>query len=1284
MVRLREISRTAAFAWSPDAGKPLIVTGTRAGAVDADFSDETKLELWDLSLDSQEQGLELQPIASIAADSRFYDIAWGPPTEDYAQGIIAGALENGALDLWDAQKLIEGSSDALIARTTKHTGAIKSLQFNPLRPQILATAGAKGELFIYDVNDPSNAFRLGNTAARSDDLECVAWNRKVSHILATGGSGGFVTVWDLKTKKASLTLNNNRKAVSAIAWDPNNSTKLLTATPDDIAPLILLWDLRNSNAPEKTLQGHDQGVLSLSWCQQDPDILLSCGKDNRTLIWNPTTGERFGEFPEVTNWTFLTRFNPHNPNLSATAGFDGKITIQTLQNTNPAAVQASTHSNLDGEDFFTQAQTQPQEATFSLTKAPRWFERPVGVSFGFGGKLIILKANPAQPGQKRSSTIQISQFSVDSDIGSSTEKFEESLKEGSLAAICESHKEEAKTDEEKAEWRVMETLLADNPRKQIVDYLGFSQVDEEETTNGTTEAAETKEAEATEEPETLAPKKGHKKNRLSMFFSEGAEGEGDDFLASLSATKGAKTDNPFHLFADGDTAVEKSITKALMLGEFEKATAICLKEKRMADAFMIANCGGKELVDKVQSAYLTQKVGMPSYLRLLSSVIVKNLWDVVYNADLADWKETMVTLCTYASPQEFTDLCEALGDRIFESGSRQDASFCYLVGQKLEKVVNIWISELGEAEKAGLAEANDSSFSIHARTLQQFIEKVTVFREVTKFQDAETSQGSDWKLAALYDKYLEYADIVAGHGQLAVAQKYLNLLPATYAAADVARNRLNLATQKKTQQPAIRIPSTTRQAPAFGYQNTQPVPSPLNSYVSPAVPTPSTNPYGAPQPPNLYAPPQPTNPYGAPQVSNPYAPSQPAANPYAPGGGYQPSPAPQSAGYTPAGYAPPTQNFGAPAQTLPGPPRAGTPSSTPPIKKDAGQWNDVPLVTKAQPARRTPAPAAITSPFGVQGAPAGPPQSPGGPFPGTATPPPPPPKAGQAGPPHGRVMSPLGGPPQAGQFPPPPRPGSAAANAYAPPLSAQGPAPGGYGVPPPMGNVVGRTASPYNAPPAAGPPSNRYAPAPGAQVSQPPQQPGMAPPPGNRPPPHNPYAPSPSATPAQNPFGASPYAAAQQQQAPPPTGPPPMAGPPKTGPPRAAASPAPAPPPAATPPKAKYPPGDRSHIPASAQQLVDILGRDMQRVAGKAPSSFAPQVKDTQKRLGLLFDHLNNEELVRPDTIEQLTQLAHALEAKNFPEAQRLQVELQTAKTDECGNWMVGVKRLISMSKATS
>ena len=86
---------------------------------------------------------------------------------------------------------------------------------------------------------------------------------------------------------------------------------------------------------------------------------------------------------------------------------------------------------------------------------------------------------------------------------------------------------------------------------------------------------------------------------------------------------------------------------------------------------------------------------------------------------------------------------------------------------------------------------------------------------------------------------------------------------------------------------------------------------------------------------------------------------------------------------------------------------------------------------------------------------------------------------------------------------------------------------------------------------------------------------------------------------------------------------------------------------------------------------MDIFTSDMQRVTSKAPASFAPQVKDTQKRLNILFDHLNNEELVRPDTIQRLSELAEALEAKNFDLAAKLQVDIQREKTDECGNWMV-------------
>jgi len=69
MVRVREIPRTAAFAWSATA-TPEIVTGTKAGAVDADFSNETSLELWSVDLDNATSSIELKPSAKVDVDSR--------------------------------------------------------------------------------------------------------------------------------------------------------------------------------------------------------------------------------------------------------------------------------------------------------------------------------------------------------------------------------------------------------------------------------------------------------------------------------------------------------------------------------------------------------------------------------------------------------------------------------------------------------------------------------------------------------------------------------------------------------------------------------------------------------------------------------------------------------------------------------------------------------------------------------------------------------------------------------------------------------------------------------------------------------------------------------------------------------------------------------------------------------------------------------------------------------------------------------------------------------------
>lgn len=79
----------------------------------------------------------------------------------------------------------------------------------------------------------------------------------------------------------------------------------------------------------------------------------------------------------------------------------------------------------------------------------------------------------------------------------------------------------------------------------------------------------------------------------------------------------------------------------------------------------------------------------------------------------------------------------------------------------------------------------------------------------------------------------------------------------------------------------------------------------------------------------------------------------------------------------------------------------------------------------------------------------------------------------------------------------------------------------------------------------------------------------------------------------------------------------------------------------------------------------------MQRVKARAPAQYKQHVLDTEKRLNILFDHLNNEDLLKPDTIKELNDLAQFLQAKNYEEATTLFTDLMTNKTDEGSNWMV-------------
>lgn len=1376
-MKLKEINRTATFAWSPGQ-QPLIAAGTVAGALDASFSNESTLEIFEPNL-LDKSSAQLESTAKVSSNARFNRLAWGNIAADTPKGIIAGGKENGELDLWNPALILEGADaeKSLVFRNDTHKGAVRGLDFNNHQANLLASGAENGEIFIWDLNNPSKPYSPGNRSQKLEEVTSVTWNNQVQHILATASSTGYSVVWDLRNKREVMQLYypgaapsafgangmsmgaGGRRGISSVVWNPDNATQLITSSEDDSSPVIMMWDLRNAHAPEKILNGHSKGVLSLSWCKRDADLLLSCGKDNRVLCWNPQTSEISGELPPTTNWAFDVQWCPRNPDLLAVASFDGKINIHSLQSTQEEEVATAQAQSTGADIFDVNYNSNKGAQSLSLKQPPKWLRRTVGAVFGFGGKLITFQSSPGKAG-----SVHVADVVTEPTVVSRSDSLETSLAEKSLDKFCEQRIHDD-IPQQADNWKVMRTLFEERSRAKLVEHLGLSRDDVSEqitaaikkldlsssptTTTPLTSSivpeVSTKEAETPSEPPMAVSEDGHsevggKSESVTSepategkdedaseggLFDNAAPPSGADFFSqthpqladlrnadtsSVAATQGTNTSAPssvvsfghkssaFRIYPAGESDSERLVTRAIVLGDFESAVNLTIASGKWADALLIAHGGSPELFLKTQKRYFEHRGDEVPFLRLLQGILSGDFHDIVQNADLQEWQEIIAILCAFARPEEFATLCDILGQRLEHahakhegSGTdeaksksnslRRNAVLCYLASGSLDKVIPIWSQELIEEEKteeeedAKKAKSDPSKntqsyFTYHAKALQHFIEKVSVFRASISYEDADLNTnaegevgGHQYKLTPLYEKYLEYAGMMAAQGRLATAVKYLNLTPIQFRGAvaedsgesgAVIRDRLYQALGEAGGAQAVPFPfeevyvgadgeSITASTQANGYDYSQP----STGYAAPAQPTydsgyqqqsygqstynqasygqsaygqpaPSTGYYNDASQTSNYAQPA----YGATQSSyqssydSPYGNTAPASN-------YSQPPPPPS--FAPSIPAPPQPLSGAPT----------TESTAPPVlpaakRRDIAGWNDAPPSMSAlAPSRKsatTPKPAPIASPF------------PNMPMPTQPLTPQP----GQGPPGH----------PNAG-IPPPPVRGS---SAQAPPQASQ------YGRPP------SRQAS---VPPPPPPGQGRPAPPPQPQAPAQPQysQQQAA---YNRPAPHAPAGPP--AGPYQQQYGApqqqGQYGAPGVQAG--------FGGPggPRGGP--------PVPPKAATPqPKAptpvkKHPAGDRSHIPAAQKPIVATFTNELNRAKANAAPHQKRQLGESEKKLNVLFDAMNNED-VSESIMPQLHALAKAMGGRDYNTAQRIQVELHTTKTELVGGWITGIKWLIDV-----
>ncbi|XP_051764062.1 protein transport protein Sec31A isoform X6 [Ctenopharyngodon idella] len=845
-MKLKEINRTAIQAWSPAQQHPIyLAAGTSAQQLDATFSTNASLEIFELDL--ADPTLAMKSCGSFSSPHRYHKLVWGPQgieDQGFPSGVLIAGGENGNIILYDASKVIAGDSEVIISESEKHTGPVRALDVNAFQPNLVASGGNESEIYIWDLNNFSSPMTPGPKTQPLEDISCVAWNKQVQHILASASPSGKASVWDLRKNDLIIKVSDhsNRMHCSGLAWNPEVATQLVLASEDDRMPVIQMWDLRFATSPLKVLENHTRGILSIAWSVADPELLLSCGKDNRILCWNPNTAEVLYELPTSAQWCFDIQWCPRNPAVLSAAAFDGHISIYSIMggsNDNAINLQADQLSSSFGNmDPFGTGKTLPplqlpqptssQSTITPLKKPPKWIRRPVGASFAFGGKLVTLdniKPSAQQPQQTSAHVVHVSQVVTETDFLDRSNQLQATLNAGNFLDYCQTKIEAAQNEFEKTIWSFLKVNFEEDARGKYLEILGYKK---EELAlkiasalegNCKSDAANVVEEKSPVEEEAEPPATDTPDlDEIPVDDEEPVIEE----TSNIEVTP-ALTSDDISLKVNQD--IDGLITQALLTGDYEAAVNLCLHDNRMADGIILAIAGGPELLEKTQKKYFTKTQSKIS--KLISAVVMKDWLEILETCDLQNWKEALAAVMTYAKPEEFSSLCGLLGSRLEAAEDvalQAQACLCYICAGAVEQLVAYW------------AKAQDSNSPL---SLQELVEKVVILqRAVLKARGGISPDMG----ALLAEKMNQYASLLASQGSLQTAISYLPTNTEQVAVQQL-RDRLSraLGQQQQQQQPVAAV--TGRQ----NMHQTVPAAAPVQTYTQPQPPQGPSQPAVPPQ-----------------------------------------------------------------------------------------------------------------------------------------------------------------------------------------------------------------------------------------------------------------------------------------------------------------------------------------------------------------------------------------------------------------------------------------------------
>jgi WD40 repeat protein len=203
-------------------------------------------------------------------------LAFGPDGKELAVG---GYHE---VTLWEA------ANGRLVGRIGNIAQRTQRLTYSPDGTVLAAASGTPGKVGEVKLLDPVNRTIVADLDRVGDMLFALAFSGDGAR-LACGGADNAIRVYDMKSRKRELVIEQHADWVLAVAFTPDGE-HILSASRDKSARVL---DAKKGSV-EHAYLGHEEIVYGVA-VSGDGKTAYSAGKDKKIHLWAVKDGKKSGE-----------------------------------------------------------------------------------------------------------------------------------------------------------------------------------------------------------------------------------------------------------------------------------------------------------------------------------------------------------------------------------------------------------------------------------------------------------------------------------------------------------------------------------------------------------------------------------------------------------------------------------------------------------------------------------------------------------------------------------------------------------------------------------------------------------------------------------------------------------------------------------------------------------------------------------------------------------------------------------------------------------------------------